>query len=338
MLLKVIIPAMMVLFAPGIVAGQPDIPSFTFIDIPHSPRVSGLGSVNVSLSDWDGNMFLSNPALMTAESDRQASFNHYFYYSGIGYNSFSYVHHFDQLGTWGIGLQQTGYGPIKSYDAAGYPLGEVNAGEYAITVGNAHRAGNFSMGGNLKFIFSDIASYRASALMIDIGGAFKHPSRDLTLGLVIHNLGFVMHDYSGTAVSSVPFDVRAGISFKPEHMPFRFSFTGRKLTNFKIPYEANGTGDERPGTFDRVFSHVVIGTELVVNSNLSIMGGYNHLIRKELRLDQVSGGAGFSYGLLLRIKLFSLAYSGASYHVAGISHHLGISVNFSSLYHRKSLS
>jgi hypothetical protein len=196
------------------------------------------------------------------------------------------------------------------------------------------------MGGNLKFVYSDIASYRASALMIDIGGAFRHPVRDLTLGLVIRNLGFVMQDYSGTAVSSVPFDLRAGISFKPEHMPFRFSFTGRKLTNFKIPYdrEANGTGDASPGTFDRVFSHVVIGTELVLNRNLSIMGGYNHLIRKELRLGQVSGGAGFSYGLLLRIKSFSLVYSGAAYHVAGISHHLGISVNFSSLYHRKTLS
>lgn len=219
-------------------------------------------------------------------------------------------------------------------------MGEVTAGEYAITIGNSHKAGNFSMGGNMKFVFSDIASYRASAFMIDIGGAFRHPTEDLTLGLVIHNLGFVMQDYSGTAASSIPFDLRAGISFKPRHMPFRFSLTGRKLTQYNIPYEAEDTGpdSERPGGFDRVFSHIVVGTELVLNRNLSLLGGYNHLIRKELRLEQVSGGAGFSYGLLLSVKAFSLGYSGAFYHVAGISHHLGLSVNFSSLYHRKTSS
>jgi hypothetical protein len=314
--------------------------SFNFIDVAQCPRVTGLGGSNITLSDADGNMFLSNPGLLSEGSHGQASFNHYFYYSGVRFNSFSYVHTIEKTGTWGLGVQQAGYGNLESFDPSGNSLGTVQAGEYAIVLGNAHRAGNFIMGGNLKFAFSNIASYRASAFMADIGGVFKHPSQDLTLGLVIHNLGFIMHDYTETSSSRVPFDVRAGITFKPEHMPFRFSITFQHLTQGNILYDNSllYANQDKPSGFDKIFSHIVIGSELILNKNLSFFGGFNHLIRKELSLQQVSGGAGFSYGLMIKIKAFSLSYAGAFYHVAGGTHHLGLSVNTSTFYKRKKVN
>ena len=312
--------------------------AFSFIDISQSPRITGLGSVNITLSD--GNMFLSNPALLNENLNGQASFNHYFYYSGIQYNSFTYVQNFSETGTWGIGIQQAGYGSIDAYDPSGNSLGEVNAGEFAVILGNSQKAGNFTVGGNLKLAFSDIATYRASAIMTDIGIVFNHPNSDFTAGFMIRNLGFIIKDYTQSSGSSVPFDVRTGISFKPQHMPFRFSMTIQKLTHGNILYY-NGqlyANQDEPHTFDKVFSHVVLGAELIINKNLSFFGGYNHLIRRELRQQQASGGAGFSYGMLLAIKAFSLSYAGAHYHVAGGTHHLGLSVNVSSLYKRKKIN
>jgi hypothetical protein len=312
--------------------------SFYFIDVSPSPRITGLGGVNVTLSD--GNMFLENPALLDGDMSGQASFNHYFYYAGIQYNTFNYVQQFDKTGTWGIGFQQAGYGPIESYDASGNSMGEFKAGEYSVTIGNSHKAGNFTVGGDLKIAFSNIGSYRASALMTDIGIVFRHPTEDLSAGLTIRNLGFVMNDYSESSGSTLPFDIRTGISYKPAHMPFRFSCTLQKLTETNIIYynDQLPANQDKPGNFDKVFSHVVLGTELVINKNLSFFGGYNHLIRKELSLQEVSGGAGFSYGLLISIKAFSLSYAGAHYHVAGGTNHLGLSVNVSSLYKRKKLN
>ena len=312
--------------------------SFNFIDVSPSPRVTGLGGINVTLSD--GNMFLENPALLNEELSGQASFNHYFYYAGLQYNTFTYVQQFGTTGTWGIGFQQAGYGTIDSYDASGNPQGEYKAGEYAMTIGNSRTAGNFTVGGDLKVAFSNIAAYRASALMTDIGVVFRHPTEDLSIGLTIKNLGFVLNDYSETSRSTVPFDLRTGISYKPAHMPFRFSCTIQKLTQGNIVYynsQLPGNQD-RPGSFDKIFSHIVLGAELVINRNLSFFGGYNHLIRKELSLQEVSGGAGFSYGLLLSIKAFSLSYAGAHYHVAGGTNHLGLSVNISSLYKKKKIN
>jgi hypothetical protein len=314
--------------------------SFTFIDIPQSPRVTGLGGVNITLSDGDGNMLLSNPALMVENCQGQVSFNHYFYYAGIGFNSLSYIHDFGVTGNWGIGLQQAVYGNIDSYDASGNSLGQIQAGEYAVVIGNAHKVGNFVLGADLKFVFSNIASYRATALMGDIGGIFKHPSQDLTIGLLIHNPGFVISDFTESSSSSIPFDVRTGITFKPKHMPVRFSMTIQNLTNGNLPYYNNNPSlpGDPPGNFDKIFSHIVLGAEIIINKNLIINGGYNHLIRQELRLQDVSGGAGFSWGILIRIKAFAISYSGAFYHVAASTNHLGLTVNLSSLYKRKKIN
>ncbi len=335
---RVIISFIYILLGNDLLAQNAANHSFTFLDIPQSPRVTGLGGVNVTLSD--GNMFLSNPALLNAELSGEASFNHYFYYDGIQYNSFAFIQDIGKTGTWGIGMQQAGYGTIDSYDASGNPQGQESAGEYALVIGNSHRSGNFTVGANLKFAFSNIAGYHASAMMTDVGIIFRHPHEDMTAGFTIHNLGFIMRDYTTSSNSTVPFDVRAGFSYKPRHMPFRFSITLQKLTQGDIVYYNNTlyAGQNKPGNFDKIFSHVVLGTELVISKNLSFFGGYNHLIRREMSLQQVSGGAGFSYGMLISIKAFSLSYAGAFYHLAGGTHHLGLSVNLSSLYKRKKIN
>jgi len=53
------------------------------------------------------------------------------------------------------------------------------------------------------------------------------------------------------------------------------------------------------------------------------------LIRQELRLQETSGGAGFSYGLLVKIKAFEMAYSRALYHVAGGTNYITLTSDLS---------
>ncbi len=331
---KVIISLIYVLVGNELQAQSGEDHSFSFLDVPQSPRVTGLGGTNITLSDV--NMFMSNPATLDSSLSSQVAFNHYFYYSDIQYNSLALVQQFGKTGTWGLGLQEVGYGTIDTYDPSGNSLGKSRAGEYALIIGDGLRKGNFTVGANLKFASSEITSYRASAVMTDLGILFKHPHQDLSLGFTIHNLGWVISDYTESSNSTLPFDVRMGISYKPKHMPFRFSMTLQKLTQGNILYDNSllYNNQDKAGKFDKIFSHVVLATELLINKNLSFFGGYNHLIRKELSLQQVSGGAGFSYGLLLSIKAFSLSYAAAYYHVTGGTHHVGLSVNLSSLYKR----
>ena len=104
-------------------------------------------------------------------------------------------------------------------------------------------------------------------------------------------------------------------------MPFRLSLAGYNLglVNEKL-FDPTGTGEgelTEVNGVDRVMRHLALGTEILVHNNFNLRFGYNHLVRKELRLAETSGGAGFSFGFLLRIKSFELAYTRSIYHTGG---------------------
>ena len=322
----------------GQVGGQR---SFEFLHLPNSAQVSGLGGVNVSLRSDDVNAFFANPALSKDSLAGQAAVNFMAYFAGINYTNLAYVTDVPHVGYLSIGLQHLSLGEIEGLDPAGQAIADVRSGETALTLGHAHQWGPFSIGANLKWVGSNIAGFRASALMLDLGGAFVHPEKDWVIGLAFKNLGFLFSDYSATADSKVPWDIQLGSSFKPKHMPFRFSITAHQLYRGDIVYNdpndpaANGQEPEEAGLGEMIFRHFVFGTELLVSKNLVLRLGYNALVRKELRLEETAGGAGFSYGLGFRVKRFSFAYSRGGYHAAGGAHHFSISTDLKSLVKKK---
>lgn len=303
--------------------------SFEFMNTPSSAKLMGLGGVNVSQADEDLNMAWSNPALTSDTLSGYVSFNYLSWFADIGVVSFIYQHDLGRYGPFHIGVNHFDYGDIESYDDTGTELGDYQAGETVIFLGKSHQVRNFSAGANLKFIYSDIAGFAASALAVDVGGVFKHPELDFTAGLAFKNIGVVISDYTETSDSKLPFDVQLGLTFKPKHMPFRFSFTGYNLYKGDISYfDPNQPfGEDEPGTFDKIFRHMVIGSELILSKNINLRLGYNHLVRQELKLEEIAGGAGFSFGLMFRVKAFEFAWSRGGYHVAGGAHSFTLSAN-----------
>src|SRR5690606_18191158 len=184
--------------------------------------------------------------------------------------------------------------------------------------------GIFTLGANIKFAQSSIDAYAASAVLLDLGGIYAHPEKEFTVGMVIKNFGLVLQDYTQGSSSNLPFDVQIGTTFKPQYMPFRFSVTAYKLTRGDIAYFDSGLqgNKEAPGFVDKVFRHITLGTEILLSPNFNLRVGYNHLVRKELRLEETSGGAGFSAGFMFRIKAFEFAYARRFYHVAGGSNNI----------------
>ena len=193
------------------------------------------------------------------------------------------------------------------------------------------------MGANMKFAGSQIANVNATALLFDIGGSFIHPRSDLTVGLVVSNLGFPLSKYTEAGELKIPWDVRTGFTYKPTYMPFRFSITAHSLVNGDILYynSDDSFNENEPGGFDKILAHAVIATEIVIHRNFSALIGYNHQRRKELRLPSTSGGAGFSFGARLGIKAFSVSYSRVQYHVAGGSNTFTLSADFNRLIRKK---
>lgn len=283
--------------------------TYSFLNVPASARLAALGGVNVSLADLDGNLFTSNPSLSGDTLNGFASASYQFYVADIGQANVSYQHRFNKVGNLTFGVQHMNYGTIKSYDASGAELGDFSSGETALTVGKQFQSSAFRFGANLKTVFSNLAGYRATALAVDLGGLFIHPEDNFTIGLTVKNIGFTLSDYAETSSSTLPFDVQVGTTFKPEHMPFRFSLTAFDLTDFDSEGGTNGD----VSAVDKVVRHLTVGTELLLSKNVTILAGYNFRNRQELKLEEVAGGAGFSVGLSIQIKTVELVVNRSSY-------------------------
>ncbi|MBL7858660.1 MAG: type IX secretion system protein PorQ [Cyclobacteriaceae bacterium] len=311
--------------------------AFEFLNVPGYARLAALGGVNVSLTDRDINFFQANPSAVGDTLAGMASASYQFYVADIGQATFSYAHPFKKIGVLMFGIQHMRYGNIKSYDAAGAELGDFASGETVLMVGKSHRISNFRMGANVKFAFSNIAGYRASAVMLDVGGVFIHPDRDFRVGLVIKNFGVVLSEYSESSKSLLPFDVQLGATFKPEHMPFRFSLTAYNLTQRELPYYNPDDGTDEPSTLNKVMSRINFGVELLLHRNVNVLAGYNYLRHQELKLSNGGGGAGVTFGFSARIKTVEFVFSRSGYVAGQAGYAFTLSTNVNKLLTRRSI-
>jgi len=254
----------------------------------------------------------------------------------VGNAMFSYAHDFKKFGQLLAGVQHTGYGTIQGYDETGMETLGSSSSETTLLVGKTHRIGNFRLGAAVKAVFSNIAGYRASAIMMDLGGIFQHPDRHLTFGLALKNMGVVLSDYSESSSSSVPFDVQAGVTIKPEYMPLRFSLTGYHLVNSGLLSDDPFSG-EKPSMLKKVLSHLNLGAEILLHKNVNVLVGYNYLLHQALLSGAGNSAAGLSYGFSLLVKPVEFVFSRSAYTVGNAGYSFTLSADTNQIFRKKKL-
>jgi hypothetical protein len=321
--------------------------AFAFLETPNHARIAGLGTANVSSNADDVNMVWQNPALLNSNMDGHISFSVNPYFADIYSSQLTYAHNFEKQGVFSFGLTYFQYGQFEGYNNTGAATEDFNASDYAIQVSHSREDGIFRYGANLKFVGSQISGFNQSAILTDLGGAFVHPEEEMSVGLVIKNVGFFTSKFTDEN-KNLPFDVQLGGTYKPEFMPFRFSLTLNRLYQYDLSYfdESLLSDDDNvifrdvnnnpPSSFDKIFQHITIGTEVILGKNLNLRAGYNHLIRKALKAEQVGGAGGFTFGLYFQTKKFSLAYSSAIYQAGGFAHFITLGSNLKEFVKKKS--
>lgn len=311
--------------APGAFAQLGGRSSFAFLDVPPNAAISALGGIGVAGPAGAG-FWQHNPALADSAMAHVLSLSYLPYYADIRQLQLGYGLPYRGGFLMG-GVQYLNYGEIQGYDATGAPEGTFTASDWALSAGWAGSFGPYAAGGVLKWASSGIAGYRASAVLIDAGGRFRHPHKDLTIGFVVRNLGVALGGFDDQAVE-LPLDVQLGASFKPEFMPFRFFLQAHHLQR---PQLEQGGNKESAAVFAKVMRHVSLATALEISRNVHLRFGYNYLRRQELKLSQASGGAGFSAGFMIQSKYFRFDYSRAWYHAVGGRHQLSLALNMRQL-------
>ncbi|AKD03384.1 hypothetical protein PKOR_09945 [Pontibacter korlensis] len=319
---------------------------FPFLELPTSAKQAALGGINVTAAGHDVNMVAANPALLNEEMDGQISLSYVGYLADIKQSHAVYAFNSEKLGRWAASINYLSYGDFVERDATGMELGTFNVNDYTLALTHSREMEAFTIGATAKMAVSSIAGNQAVGLLADAGAVFKHPEKDLTVGLAFKNVGYLVKPFDSGKRQEMPWDAQLGISYKPVHMPVRLSLTAHRLYQFDIVYldpNAQGQLDENGNEVkeektlgDKIARHFVVGTEFVFSKNFQLRAGYNHLRRKELRLDGNSGGAGFSLGAMVRVRSFELNYGSAFFHPSGATHYITIATNTNTFLKKKS--
>ena len=323
--------------------------TFEFLNLPLSARMASMGGTTISVMDDDINLSLINPALLDSADHNLLGFNFIDYFTDVKMGSTAYARTFKNIGTFSGGISYIDYGSFQEADETGQLLGSFSAAEYSIQAGYGRQFDSmFSGGANLKFIYSRMYDYYSSGLAADLAFNYNRKHKNFSASVLVKNMGVQLKSYNGNR-EDLPFEIQAGFSKKPKHMPFRFSVTFTHLEKWDLTYEDPDnpkptvdplTGEEIKEsklkvTGDKLMRHVLLGGEFLLTKNFNVRFGYNYMRRKDLIVDSRKGMVGFSWGLGFKISKFHLSYGRAKYHMAGSTNHFSITTNLSSFLSRR---
>ncbi|MRS65199.1 type IX secretion system protein PorQ [Larkinella terrae] len=314
--------------------------SFIFLSVPTNARVAALGGLAASNTRPEGQFSLQNPALLDTSARQQLVLNFVPYFADTRYYSLQYGLPVRGNGQWAVGLQYLTYGNFDQTDLLGNQTGTFTSSDYALSLTHARTEGNFTLGATLKAVGSSIDTYSAFAVLFDLGGTWRHPEKELVFGLVAKNAGFRLKTFfPGQAGGpDLPFDLQAGVTVKPEHLPIRATLTAHHLHQLDIvyndpalnvTYDLNGNPiPKKIAVPEKIVRHLAVGLEFLIHRNVNLLAGYNHLRRQEARLATGSGAAGLSFGVAVQAKGFQLTYARSlGTPSVGGSSHLSFRVN-----------
>jgi hypothetical protein len=313
--------------------------SFNFINLPAGTYGAAMGGINNLSQSNDPNAIFYNPASIHKDAASNLALSYTPFLSSISNSNVAYTNNFKSLGLLSFGLQYLNYGSISETDETGNIIGSFQSRDFAFLIGKSHTIGMFTMGASLKFAGSNIGSYSSYATMVDAGGVYKHPVEDLSVGLVVKNLGVVMKNYLPDGYSSTPFDVQVSGKYKPAHMPFRFNVSAVSLTNYDSPENSflqvsNATQQSNLGTLGQIDRHFIIGAEALFTKNFHLMLSYN-LMRRQLLLNDKNGFSGASIGVMVKLKAIQVEYGLSFYSKAIAVHNYTININTKSLFTKR---
>jgi hypothetical protein len=198
------------------------------------------------------------------------------------------------------------YGEFEETDENAQELGrQFGANDFALGIGIAnHLDEHFSYGVNMKYIFSKLESYNASAIALDFGLHWLIPFTDnLSASVTLMNIGR-QFDYYNDIKESLPINFRMGVSKKLAHLPL------------EIALSLNDMSVDTDETLDLI-KRFSIGGEFTLSEKLRLRLGYDNDIHSDLESTDEYRFSGISAGIGFYFKNFRIDYAYSNYGALG---------------------
>ena len=309
--------------------------NFEFLNLPNSARIAAMGGNMLAIRDNDVNLAANNPSLITPALHKNLSLSFTDFYVGAKYGMASYSHTFNKLGSFAGSVQFINYDDFTYADDQGDQSGTYTGGEYAYNIGWGRVLDTvFSIGANVRFVTSQLESYRANALAVDIAGSY-FPTEHTAVSLVVRNIGRQLKTYTSYESQNLPFEIQAAVSHKLQHIPFRYSVNLQHLERWDLRNDVVNNSDVTEGSSssnmdifaDNLMRHIVFGVEFIPAKFFSLRAGYNYNRRQDLKVTDRLGTIGFSWGFGIKVSRFSFDYARSAYHLSGSPNFLSIGID-----------
>ncbi len=308
--------------------------TYRFLSLSPSAFQTSLGGKQMVSTPYDIMQNFVNPALIDSTQNGIIGINYASHITDINYGQAAYVFHIPKAGFLFTGIHYLNYGQFTEADETGNKTGTFTANETALYFGYAYKIHEkWSVGLNLKWIHSVLASYRSDGLAFDLGISYKNQSGD-QLALVFRNAGRQITTYNGTR-EPLPFEIDFTYAKLLAHAPLRLYLTLENLQKPRIAFINTAHDQTDPNdnvqhenitVIHHIFRHIITGVEIFPRKRLNIRFGFNFRRSAELGIKDINFSSGFSAGLGLRLNRFALHYGYGQYHFAGNTHLLGINI------------
>jgi len=319
---------------------------YTFLKLPVSARVSAMGGKLFSVRDNNPALAIMNPSMLNPSMNMGTSLNLVDYFTHTPYGHLNYIQYFKNVGTFNLALNFANYGTFTGYDIYGNETGKFGAADYAVIMGYGKEFidSTFSMGMNVKWIFSKYETYFSAGLGVDFAASYYHHPENLSLTLLLSNVGTQFKSYAGIS-EKIPFEIQLALSQRFKHVPLRYSITFQHLQKWNLSHKDptdpfahhdNLTGEVMEKTKinrfgNNLFRHIVIGVEIIPIKYFSLQVSYNYNVRQEMRTFEKPGAIGFAYGAGIHVHHFDLYYARSHNNLASVPNHFTLSTNIASL-------
>jgi tetratricopeptide (TPR) repeat protein len=181
-------------FLPAVHAESPGTSAANFLKIGAGARGAAMGEAQSAIAD-DVSAAYYNPAGLTGLRYQELMLMHYELAQDVRYQQASFGTPTENWGSLAGGVSYLDYGNIQGYDSNSLPTSNVKANNLLISGSWAKKIiqnSNLSTGVSLKYLDSNLAGYKASAPMLDLGILFPFDTaklKGLRVAAAIRNIG-----------------------------------------------------------------------------------------------------------------------------------------------------
>ncbi len=317
--------------------------AFPFLDLTYNARQMGLANDFISVMDNDINIGVANPSMLNPEMHKNLSLNQALLPGGINVGMAAYGHKLKTLGTLSGYIKYVNYGSFERTNINGTSEGTFTPFEMIVGTGLGRQLNErLSVGANFNLLFSQLETYTSFGAGIDLAGTYYNKDKGFSATALVKNAGLQFNSYTDNGNRApLPVEFQMATSYKLQHAPFRLSLLAHHLNRWDLTYNDptleptinSFSGDTIPvpvaGFGEKLARHFTYQVETIVSKNMHFRLGFDYHRRKELGLATRPGAAGFSFGIGMYFRRFSLDYGFLINSRAGYNNMLTFSTNLS---------